>query len=707
MIRRFGRTRVALAVLAPTILIAAVVMDAGALAEVWSILSTAGAPLLATVACAVALVLVGQGLRAMRTKLLIDQAFRSSIGPHLGALSIGYFVNTVAPLRLGELLRAWLLARKLRISFLYTFASIALERLLDIVLVSALLLASLATGSSLAGTVVVAIATISLISSLVLLSAVGVIITARPWTRRVAAATTSWFADPIRRRLQYSIWTFVYGMQRFLAQPRQVLAYLGAFVASWACFLGAAGLLAAALLPSTALTSIVAPFVIASSTFQLPFAAEFISSLASAIGASESATTFAALAWFTLTIPIAAIGFVWSLVFSLRSARETTSSITADLPEPINKLERTDPNFDRLPEFVDAWFQGGELVRVLHELEVRGDLTLVSVFKGGSNAITVLSKDVDGYSVRKIVPKREEPKLRMQHDWLVDHGGSEQIVRVLSQASDDDSYSIALEYRKTSEPLFDLIHRRPIEWSRRLLDDTWSFMSEAVYQLGDPVDLPAVRDAYVQERLVSRVALACDAVPALLPMVTAPRVVVNGVEVLGLDAVLTRIREHPHAWDELARYRPSSSIHGDLTIDNILVDRSTDSFLIIDPSDDNPIRGPIIDVARMTQSLEFGYEFLTRDEDPVGVEFDGSGSVPAVSFHQASSAQYADLAAHLHDGTARELLTPAEQRSVMFHTGLFYCRMLSHRVVIDPTNAAKYFGVGLSAMNHFITAYEE
>ena len=78
---------------------------------------------------AIALQLGGQVLRMKRTKLIIDQAAESSQRFQFGALSVGYLFNALLPFRIGELIRSLIVARRLRISFLYTFVSIVMDRL--------------------------------------------------------------------------------------------------------------------------------------------------------------------------------------------------------------------------------------------------------------------------------------------------------------------------------------------------------------------------------------------------------------------------------------------------------------------------------------------------------------------------------------------------------------------------------------------------
>ena len=63
------------------------------------------------------------------------------------------------------------------------------------------------------------------------------------------------------------------------------------------------------------------------------------------------------------------------------------------------------------------------------------------------------------------------------------------------------------------------------------------------------------------------------------------------------------------------------------------MDLPTREVLVIDPSDDNQVRGPVVDFARHMQSLAYGYEFLNEDEDPVVLG--ARDGVPEITFRDA------------------------------------------------------------------------
>lgn len=83
-------------------------------------------------------------LRALRWKHLASSIQPYGTGPLFRATAVGFMANNVFPLRMGEVIRAWFLAREAGGSRAAVFASVILERVIDMVTVIALALGVLA-----------------------------------------------------------------------------------------------------------------------------------------------------------------------------------------------------------------------------------------------------------------------------------------------------------------------------------------------------------------------------------------------------------------------------------------------------------------------------------------------------------------------------------------------------------------------------------
>lgn len=131
---------VGLAVSGISVAVLAAAVDLG---EVFELLSSASIPLAALGVATLGLSMVARTAR-WRTLLPPDGAGRTSVAGLTPIVLVGYLGNSVAPLRLGEPLRALLAARRFRLGVPETLGSVALERIIDAgVLAAMMLVASL------------------------------------------------------------------------------------------------------------------------------------------------------------------------------------------------------------------------------------------------------------------------------------------------------------------------------------------------------------------------------------------------------------------------------------------------------------------------------------------------------------------------------------------------------------------------------------
>jgi glycosyltransferase 2 family protein len=81
---------------------------------------------------AVPVVFFSHFLRALRWRYLMDPIKRVDVASLFSTLLIGYMANILMPAHLGELLRAYLLGKKREVSASATFATIVVERIIDV-----------------------------------------------------------------------------------------------------------------------------------------------------------------------------------------------------------------------------------------------------------------------------------------------------------------------------------------------------------------------------------------------------------------------------------------------------------------------------------------------------------------------------------------------------------------------------------------------
>ncbi|WP_029432601.1 lysylphosphatidylglycerol synthase transmembrane domain-containing protein [Blastococcus sp. URHD0036] len=714
---RYSRGRLALIVVALVALVVFAALCWSVLESMWTLLRenlSGGEWVVLGVAALVQL--VGHVLRAARTKVVIDNVRRGSLAGQFRHLSIGYLFNVVFPFRVGEVVRSYLIAKTLRISFLYTLLAVVLERLIDVVLVSVAFLVFLAVIGNPGSGVLALTAASALVVALAAVVAFAAFVRENRFLMRMAWRASSWLNTDLENRARFKLWSVIFGFQRFSRQRRQVARYGVLALASWACYLAAALLVGAVVFTglggSDAIAAAAAPAAAVSSGVGNGEPGGYLEDIQGFLdGSTDLEATqvivFAAATWVVSNVPVMVVAVVALFVnWARRTSAPLAGAELAPSDRYVNKLGRDQDISGSMTHFLDSYFQRQHLSTVMHRLEVEGNVSLVRFFKGGSNAVTLLATNGSGeLFVKKMVPTEYAHRLKNQHDWLAERGDHDQLVTVLREEQSTDHYAIDLEYRPSSVPLFEYVHEHQLAAGQAKIAEVWDYMYSRVYQIGALEHRPDVRDEYVTERFVLRVRTAAESHPALAEALKGDRIEVNGIELDNFDRVLARIQAHPDAWEDLATFRSSSNIHGDLTVDNILVDLPTDRVLVIDPSDDNQIRGPVIDFARHMQSLLYGYEFLNDDEDPVLLG-ESEGGVPEITYRDARSARYAELADFVSTEIMPRRLLPSEQRAVLFHVGLFYGRMLTHRVAINSGTVLKYYGACIQALNRFLDQYE-
>lgn len=666
-----------------------------------------GLPDLLWIGVAALLVLLGNAARAMRTKTILDQARPGGLRHHLDAVSVGVLFNVLWPLRVGEVARAGVLSRRLRISLLYTATAIAIERLLDVAVVAGvLLLVASASGlpfHAFAAAVPALLLAVAAIALFVLFISENRVL------MRAVFACTALFADGPRARLRMSSWSLIHGYKALWRSPAKVLTYVLAFVLSWAGYLLAVYIVLTVVLPSGATGAVgpgvLSPFVYPETLFGLPFVSEYGHELGGhlvAVGAiADPAWSLPAtlVIWTVLNLPTAVYGAVrlFSRSFFARVDGEASSGAVA-------LLDRSRRRDAELAGFVDSFLRRDDLALVMHKMEISGDLQVLRFFKGGSDAVTALIREGGVIRVRKVVPERYREKLAQQYRWLRRHRDTPSMVRATHEADGPGFYYLDIEYDPRMTTMFQYVHSAPHEAAQRALLHVWDTMFASVYDLRAEGRHAAQMESYIHDRLTSRLAQAAEQHADLAAVLACDTVVIRGTEYPNLPRLLSEIEGDERAQADLQTYRESSSIHGDLTIDNLLIDRESEQVLIIDPSDDNQVRGPVLDFARHFQSLWGGYEFLNESDQQPEVAVDEAASRASIGYESYRSARYQELA-RWTESLAAERLTASEFRSLPFHVGLLYGRMLSHRVVIDPATALVYYARAVEFLHQFHAQY--
>ena len=656
-------------------------------------------------AIAFGLVLAGHGIRAYKAKKLLQPVKDSGVRTQFQALLIGYLFNTLLPVRLGEIVRAVVLGRSLQISSSFMFALIVLERAVDGLILGVLsvglVLAPGALLSELRGPLLTLGLALILVA-LLLLGALVLLYLQNPRMLHWWHWLTSLFNSRLKNSLRFKLWSVIYGLQKLL-HPRAVWAYVWRSLVMWGFYLVALTVMAAYFFPYQTGENVIRS-LISFLGVSAPSGPAYLGSyqavtdpLFQAMAPGTNSLNWLVASWMMLAIPSSLLGVGLLLRHRTNYGKLMRAQGKDSLHDKLARIEDTSQEFEA---FLDAYFSRSTLSHILHRLEIHEDIRLIRYFKGGSNASTLLMHQDGDYTVKKITPIQYAHRLKAQYDWLKNHEHLPKIVNVTGERTGKDFYYIDIEYHADLIPYFDYIHANNIERSKDTLSGIFHYLFDYVYKLEPKKRHVSDVEAYIKAKIHQKLDQASRLNLELARLRDHDKLVINGEEYDNIHIVLEKVLNTPAIWRDITTYRQTPIIHGDSQVDNMLVSTKDHSFKMIDPVDQNEVMSPVIDFARMAQSLGYGYEFLCRDDAAVRPEEN------VISYEDSTSAAYRELYEHFR-GLAQELLEPEEFRSVLFHTAVHYARMSTQRVEINPHNVAKFYATSVRAFNDFIRQYDE
>lgn len=640
---------------------------------------------------------VAHYIRAYKMRYLMDRTVNTSSGLQFRALSIGYLFDMILPFRIGELIRAQVVAYAKSISFGFSLALVVVERTLDLVFLS--LFGGLF--------VLIGIFPTGVIPYLAISSAIGVaiiIVIAMIWREYVPFMSlvrrfSNVFNESLKVQMRFKYWSIMYGLQQTITKGRVVKYVILTFI-MWAGYaLSVLVLLLSMKSEVYNAVQVFSPFY-AVSVPSGPANLESYSHIYSQFTQNSfmADKTLVLVTWVFLIVPMSLVGLYNLALLKTPVWRKLQNGFETD--DLVNKLSRKRDISRGLALFLDNYLDGNSLSRIVNRRERQDDFKLVRYFKGGSDAITILVNSNRRNIVEKIIALDLKDRLKAQYDWLVEYRDPH-IIEALGDTTGDDYYAIELDYDKENDMFFDYIHRSSLKESKRVMDDIWSTLNRTVHKKGKRVTDVAAVKKYIDKHFYGCLEKSLDVSDDLKAVIGQDEITINGRRYLNAYAVMDKIMENKDIMKEIGTYTHSGAVHGDVIVDNILVNRSTGSVTIIDPAPDgNIINGRVFDFGKNMQSLYCGYEFLFRGSEPALLGDDGS-----ISYRDEQSLRYTQLCDYVRNVLAPQYLSEPEQRAMIFHAGILMMRRLKHQVYQDPKLTLAMYAAGVKTLNDFYAMY--
>ncbi len=614
---------------------------------------------------AVVLLFWAHVMRCYRQTLLFPDRMLPWRFDLLLGLSLSHVVNTVLPWRLGELLRIAYVAMRYRLRPSYVGATVVAERLSDLVVV--VLLAAVLVIREWGPRAVLLRLIVLLAITALLLVAFAIALSASRRLRRL-----SWNAASIfNARLRFGLIDLVWGFSQLVVGKsllrREFLLLTGVM---WTLYVGSYYLFAIA----TSTPWVDVGFVLLGSPGQ---------SLWQQITVGGTALGQSALALFAFTLlPVGAV-----LLYGLlrNSGRRVLRAVPQLRRQSFAGLaiaqqiagDRFSSRAD-YGAFLESHFSGSNAIISELALIATQDILVVRLLPGGSDAVTALIEENGVIKIRKCAAGGAGTKLAEQAEWMQRHAAALPLAPVIAETRGEASYVYDMPFLIGARDFYEVIHTSSLKESSRIVgevvDRLHAFHGDT--SLGDADDTTV--DAYLRGKVVANAqqihAFASVAFPD-------GHYRVNGVDyhldewqrLFDIDWLRGQLTERNHA-----------IVHGDLTIENIIVCNDTElGWYVIDPNSSNVFNSPLIDWAKLMQSLHLGYEGLNRaTQAPVR-----NGEIKVLFLRSNAYSTLHQFLSRRLEG----LLGARAMREVAFHEIVNYLRLTPYKIRHHPEKALTFF----------------
>ena len=411
------------------------------------------------VAMAATCLLLAHLVRCERWASLFPRRYKVRRFDLLVGLCIGYLVNAIVPLRLGELVRCLYVHWRDKVPLAHVAATVVLERLLDIFIVVALLATFMMNRSMSAYDFAATTAPIMLAATLLL--SVAVALPRSRALRRTIWSLSSVFNNRIKFALLDFSWTFstfVNGCVFFHARfATLTLVMWGLYIGSYFMFASVVGL------RGVDVTYILLGTPLSPGILQLWSASAWNAGLT---------LSLQIIAFIGLPI-IAVIGYGLArdrqAIFRVIMAMRRFGYVGPDFHTVVSTKRFNQASDYEL--FLTALF-GDEHQLVSHfGVSAIDDAIVYKLLQGGSDAITAVVEANGQLVIRKFAIGAAGQKLKGQALWLEANKAELDLVSIIGEHQEERFFRYDMPYRIGANDYYDVIHLSPIEHSATLLKD--------------------------------------------------------------------------------------------------------------------------------------------------------------------------------------------------------------------------------------------
>ena len=620
-------------------------------------------------------------IRIIRWELFIGVYEKPRRDKLIQAMSYGYLLNYFLPFKMGELVRAWYAGRRMKNGRALGFSTVVIDRYLDIVAVGIIfiLLSVFKVGNHRLEKMALAYTCVSFALLLIAIT----IYVLRSKIKRIIRNIASIFNERIESSILRFAWALIWNFKDIfqkISKPKLIISTVG----MWLGYLISYYLFAYFLRKTGTDASWV-------DIFLMLFAQNGIKGSTGGVTllGNDTITTHPVFVVAYMVLPTL---ILLSLSVFMKKEAETGN-------DSENNYLRLLPHMDakeRL-DFLEAYFSNQNRLYIDNYIKINQEISIIRDYSAGSNATTMLCMDGKKTFFRKYAFGADGEKLYQQICWIESNRGNLALPEIMRQEKSDMYCYYDMPYVSGSVGLFEYAHSMPIERTWHIIQSALECLENSIYRNNRGISDRNTIHKYIETKVIKNLNIIKNA-KKMKNLQQFDRVIINGVEYNNLPYFEKYLQEE--FLQKIFEKDCYSTIHGDLTIENIICvrdDLGNDDFYIIDPNTGNVHDSPNLDYAKLLQSIHGGYEFLMSTKD-VKVEAN------RINFLFTRSSVYMEL----HDSLKSYMLEKfgkEKTRSIYFHEIIHWLRLMPYKIEKDEKRAMLFYAGMIMVMNDVIEMY--
>ena len=613
---------------------------------------------------AIGLMLVGHIYKVKRWGLYINVYEKPAEGNLLGALAVGHVINTIIPVRIGDVFRVFISGKKMKNGYALSIATVLTDLYIDLVTVGAMCGGLLFIGKG--GEKLQQVAHHYSIIFLIVIPTTLICIICRRYIKKLIAICSKVFNETIEFNLMYISYLVIASLKDIVKHISKIKFVLYSFF-MWL------GYILAYVFFAEALQSKDLSYT-TSEVFATLFSGGAVYKVNSGIDM---------IMWLCfLILPL----LICLLISEIRSEKNKVLVRRLILPQMSEA--------DKLA-FLRTYYEEENREHINLYLEINKDVSVVQDNSAGSNASTVVILKDEKLYYRKYAFDVDGEKLAEQIEWIENHQMDIPLPCIVDKRIEKDFATYDMHSYASAVGLFRYIHTMPAEngWKilENALDDIRSGLHTKNVRHGDPDTIKK----YISSKVSKNLWIIKEKDKYITNLEKYDSILVNEKRFKTLKFYADMLAEN-HLIDIFSN-DTYADIHGDLTIENIVCLSNPEeidvmeykekvqplNYYFIDPNTGNVHDSPFLDYAKLLQSLHGNYEFLMMVQN---VTINRESVNYMMTKSEAYAYVYTKYKKYLQNKFSKE-----EVLSIYYHEIIHWLRLMPYKIRKDEKLAVVFY----------------